>query len=70
MFIRINYYSDNYFIKCNVTNKNPNCQTFRDIFSKEAISIHIEATSTQLSQTSNIHCFFGLLLSMHRCWCH
>lgn len=35
-----------------------------------ATSIHIDATSTQLSQTSNIHSFFGLLLSVHRCWCH
>ena len=35
-----------------------------------ATSIHIDATSTQLSQTSNIHGFFGLLLSVHRCWCH
>ena len=30
-----------------------------------ATSIHIEATSTQLSNTSNIHGFFGLLLSVH-----
>ena len=35
-----------------------------------ATSIHIEATSTQLSQTPNIHCFFELLLSVHRCWCY
>lgn len=35
-----------------------------------ATSIHIEATSTQLSQTSNTHCFFDLPLSVHRCWCH
>lgn len=33
-------------------------------------SIHIEATSTQLSQIYNAHCFFDLLLSVHRCWCH
>ena len=35
-----------------------------------ATSIHIEATSTQLSNASNIHGFFGLLLSVHRCWCY
>ena len=35
-----------------------------------ATSIHIDATSTQLSQTYNAHGFFGLLLSVHRCWCH
>ena len=33
-----------------------------------ATSIHIEATSTRLSQTPNIHGFFDLLLSVHRCW--
>lgn len=43
---------------------------FATFFSKEATSIHIEATSTQISNTYNIHGFFGLLLSVHRCWCH
>ena len=32
--------------------------------------IHINATSTQLSTIANIHYFFDLPLSMHRCWCH
>ena len=35
-----------------------------------ATSIHIDATSTQLSQTSNIHGFFGLLLTVHRYCCN
>lgn len=35
-----------------------------------ATSIHIDATSTQLFITYNAHGFFGLLLSVHRCWCH
>ncbi|PDP43121.1 hypothetical protein CLI86_10125 [Tannerella forsythia] len=42
----------------------------RSLFFRNATSIHINATSTQLSQTSNIHGFFDLLLSVHRCWCH
>ncbi|PDP42616.1 hypothetical protein CLI86_12405 [Tannerella forsythia] len=40
------------------------------IFCHNVTSIHIEATSTQLSQTCNTHSFFGLPLSVHRCWCH
>ena len=35
-----------------------------------ATSIHIEATSTQLSIIVNTHCFFDLSLPIHRCWCH
>ena len=35
-----------------------------------ATSIHINATSTQLFPTANMHSFFDLPLPMHRCWCH
>ena len=35
-----------------------------------ATSIHINATSTQLFSTANMHGFFDLPLPMHRCWCY
>ena len=35
-----------------------------------AISIHINATSTQLSTIANTYYFFDLPLSVYRCWCH
>ena len=35
-----------------------------------ATFIHINATSTQLFPTANMHSFFDLPLPIHRYWCH